>query len=277
MKDCFYNSKIEVTSPVQLVTCGYENCIENFSCGPNIRDHYLIHYIISGEGYFEGYGKRYMVSPGEIFVIFPGEIAKYYAPYQDKKWTFVWIGFSGSYAEYYLRQLNISRDCPVQRLNGKQLIDSIADCLEYIAREKEKCSQLMLDAYALKCLASLQAQAEKNQRAADCTEMYVNEAMQYIKYYYMKQISVGNVAEYLNISRSYLFRVFKKHIGISPQQYLISYRMKQAKELLGHGCNVTETANAVGFQNIYAFSAMFKEFYGASPSHFISEENKENL
>ena len=88
----------------------------------------------------------------------------------------------------------------------------------------------------------------------------------------MSPISVASVASYLNIDRSYFYKIFVKNIGISPQQYLAEFRMKRAKELLQRGVSVTETAQAVGMSSIYTFSALFKKIYGVPPCHFMGKE-----
>jgi two-component system response regulator YesN len=45
-------------------------------------------------------------------------------------------------------------------------------------------------------------------------------------------------------------------------------RIERAKKLLAMGYNVTETASAVGYENIAYFSTLFKEMVGYPPSEY---------
>lgn len=264
MRNAFFNPRRPADSPLHLCTCGYENCEEGFCCNFHTREYYLIHYIVEGEGFYETDGNVYPVSKGELFVIYPGEQVKYYSPSPEKTWTFVWLGFSGSHAEQYLASIGISRDNLVQERQGLRFTEAVRECLRYIEQNQPSTSQIMLDAYALKCLASLEPVTEVP--AADRSTTHADMAVRFIKDNYMNGINITDVVSYLNIERSYFYRVFTKHIGVSPQQYLVDYRLDRAKELLQEGASVTDTAEAVGIKNIYGFSTMFKKKFGVPPS-----------
>jgi AraC-like DNA-binding protein len=100
-------------------------------------------------------------------------------------------------------------------------------------------------------------------------ELYIRQAKNYMESEYMVGISVGEVASRLGLDRSYLSNLFKETEGKSPQRYLNEVRMRQAAVLLTElGYTVTETAMSVGYADVFAFSRMFKQFYGISPKHY---------
>ena len=99
---------------------------------------------------------------------------------------------------------------------------------------------------------------------------YVLEAMDYIsKHYNDPDISVGSVAESLNISEGYLSHTFKKETDYTLLNYLTRYRIHKAMELL-KDCRVKvyEVAEQVGYRDIAYFSATFKKYTGISPSEY---------
>lgn len=99
---------------------------------------------------------------------------------------------------------------------------------------------------------------------------YVLEAMDYIsKHYNEPDISVGSVAESLNISEGYLSHTFKKETDYTLLNYITRYRIHKAMELL-KDCRVKvyEVAEQVGYRDIAYFSATFKKYTGISPSEY---------
>ena len=69
-----------------------------------------------------------------------------------------------------------------------------------------------------------------------------------------------------------LFR--SENIGKSPQEFLISYRMKKAAELLKlTSLSISDIGNAVGYPNQLHFSRAFKHVYGISPRQWRFEQN----
>lgn len=99
---------------------------------------------------------------------------------------------------------------------------------------------------------------------------YVLEAMEYISSHYNEpEISVGTVAQSLNISEGYLSHTFKKETDYTLLNYLTRYRIHKAMEML-KDCRVKvyEVAEQVGYRDIAYFSATFKKYTGLSPSEY---------
>lgn len=99
---------------------------------------------------------------------------------------------------------------------------------------------------------------------------YVLEAMAYIsKHYSDPEISVGTVAQSLNISEGYLSHTFKKETDYTILNYITRCRVHKAMELL-KDCRVKvyEVAEQVGYRDIAHFSTTFKKYTGISPSEY---------
>ena len=96
----------------------------------------------------------------------------------------------------------------------------------------------------------------------------VNKIINYMTDNYQKNITLQDLADYANISSSYLGTIFKMVTGKSTIDYLIEIRINKAKSMLKEGFTVSETAKLAGFNDIYYFSRAFKKYEGISPSKY---------
>ena len=82
-----------------------------------------------------------------------------------------------------------------------------------------------------------------------------------------ENFSITQLAEELHISRSNFFYKMKSLTGLSPQEFLISYRLNRSVELLKtREYSVSEVAYKVGFSTLNGFSKAFRKKFGTPPS-----------
>lgn len=85
-------------------------------------------------------------------------------------------------------------------------------------------------------------------------------------------LTVSDLAKASGISEVYFRKLYSELYGTSPIKALISVRMKKAVELLSSDYNsVTAIAQAVGYNSIYHFSKIFKQYYGVAPTEYKHE------
>lgn len=93
------------------------------------------------------------------------------------------------------------------------------------------------------------------------------KAVEYVKNHYMEPLTISELARQYGLSSKQFAYLFQKHAGISPNKFLIEYRIRRAKELLcTTDCSVTEISKCVGYSDPYYFSLLFKNRTGLSPS-----------
>ena len=85
-----------------------------------------------------------------------------------------------------------------------------------------------------------------------------------------EKISLQTLAEEFGFNYTYLSYLFKKTLGKSPSEYLTQCRIDQAKRLLtqSEDHSIKEISNAVGYDDPYYFSRIFKATTGLSPSEY---------
>ena len=98
-----------------------------------------------------------------------------------------------------------------------------------------------------------------------------------IKKNYNTPIKINDLAHDFNISRNYLYTLFKKTYGVSPQEYLLMRRIEKAKQLLSNNTtdlSVKQISIAVGFENPLYFSRVFRARTGFSPTQYRKNEKQ---
>lgn len=251
---------------INPVQAGWERCDPGHAFGPAVRSYVLLHYVVSGKGRFISRGKRYTVTPGQIFVIRPFETSFYEASEEDP-WQYFWMGFE---ARVELPQL-LTRDV-IYLPQAKHIFSSVSDMSRIPAgREAFLCGKIW---ELLSMMEETQASVQKQ------VEDYIGAAKTYMETEYMRGVSVAGLAKRLNLERSYFSKLFRRETGYSPQQYLTMYRLKKAAELLSeHGKTPGEVAISTGYPDVFSFSKMFKRHFGVSPSEYkagILKEQEED-
>lgn len=97
----------------------------------------------------------------------------------------------------------------------------------------------------------------------------IREIKKYIEENYMEEISLGQLAELVDMNASYLSSVFKKETGMTYSEYLILCRVKQASRLLVEtNLSIGEIAHQSGYQDARYFSKQFSKQVGLKPSEY---------
>ena len=252
------NQEYEGFNPVQF---GSETCEPGHSFGPCVRTHWLLHYVVYGFGIFVRDNTTWRVGPGEIFVIPPYE-ETYYEADMEKPWRYIWVGFTMEGDE-----LSVLEE-PVIRCAGAGAV--FEDML--------RCSKLNNGRSAFlsgKIWELMSVLLEQGEEDSD----YVKKALSYMNSEYVHGITVQQIAEKVNLDRSYFSSMFKEQMGVSPQKYLMNLRLMKAAELMTTYRETPSTAGAsVGYPDLYHFSKVFKQHFGVSPRSYQKQyfEKKKN-
>lgn len=99
-------------------------------------------------------------------------------------------------------------------------------------------------------------------------ESIVSKAKKYIEANYACNISLQDIAEEVNLDKSYLGRIFRDMCGVTVMSYLKDIRLQHAKQMLMLGYGSAEVAVATGFGDPAYFSRYFKQEVGCSPTQY---------
>ena len=101
------------------------------------------------------------------------------------------------------------------------------------------------------------------------TSRHYKRVLDYIAKNYSKNIVLENLAGEAGISPYHFSRLFKQTIGQSPHQFVMAYRVEQAKTmLLDQTRPMIDIAHVCGFSDQAHFSRVFKQFQGSTPKQW---------
>lgn len=97
----------------------------------------------------------------------------------------------------------------------------------------------------------------------------LNNIVKYINDNIDSILTLDDLADFANISKWYLSRLFKQAFSISPHKYINQARLKRAKELIQYSVlPIKSIAYQMNFDSQQAFSRWFKQLDGSSPIHY---------
>lgn len=272
-----YKQEIVDNVSLAIFNCGLQSCTPEHSWGPGVRDHFLIHFVVSGKGQYTCNDKTYHLKAGDMFLIKPSQVVSYVAD-ENEPWEYYWVGFNGTYAQKLMSSLPFSENCPVYTSKDFDI------CKEYLYQIYENSGNSMRNSttmlgYLYLFLAKLIEEGDLISPTPSATQSnYVIEAIKYIQFNYANDISVDDIANAIGISRSHLYRVFVSNLNQSPINYLTEYRINEACELIKNtNLSISQIAVSVGFFDQFYFSRVFKKIKKVPPSKYIqSIKNKVN-
>ena len=94
----------------------------------------------------------------------------------------------------------------------------------------------------------------------------MDEATRYIEEHFAEKLSVDGLVRRMGYGRTQLFSLFKQHTGLTPNEYLVRYRVLKASEMIKRGKPVTEVSKAVGFSTPSYFRSVYLKYTGKKPS-----------
>jgi AraC-like DNA-binding protein len=232
---------------------------------------YLIKYTISGEGILEYDGRSYTVKPGQVFWIDCMKPQYYHTSPRKGEWRIIWVHFYGPTCEAYYNIFMAQNDgSSMINVDSDVAIKSALDAL--VSLYKGGDSNLVTDVQASGYLTSIMmrcitAAASRKDHAS--LPDFVVDARSYINFHYTERITLDDLSHALSVNKYYLQKLFKRHMGISPNEYIIQMRLTRAKQLLRTTrLPVSQVSMDVGISNIGHFINLFKSHEGITPGSY---------
>lgn len=273
MLDYNFSNDFYKNIDAMIYTCGFENCAPGHSYGPILRNGYLIHYVLSGAGIYKARGKLFRLREGDAFLICPGELI-YYEADMNTPWSYTWIGMQGIKVKGYLERTSFPENLVLhygQDEQMKRCHEKMAEADKFPLNRDLIMNSIMYEYLFLLSSKFPNQQSPVNEKKSN----HVEDALKYIEDHYCDPITIQDIADHLNINRSYLHRIFKSFTGASIQSYLLDYRIRQACILLRTtGLSVRVVAHSVSYIDPLYFSRIFHQKMGVSPSEYRKEFQK---
>ena len=192
---------------------GYAQCGPLHCYGPASRPHYIIHFVLKGKGMYQASGQKHYLSAGQGFLIEPGTQTFYQAD-KDDPWSYLWIGVGGSKAGRYIRDIGLNSEQLIFRSeSGEKLKEIVLDILKHTEMTTANLFYLQGRLYDFFSVLARDVVIDSYVGTMKGKEYgkesgYIKEAMAFIRNEYANGIGVNELAQHLNVSRSYLYTLF---------------------------------------------------------------------
>ena len=214
----------------------------------------------------------YQVKSGQGFMLFPHQICTYIADHEIP-WEYVWVEFDGLRVKESIDSAGLTQNNPIYRSRHKNIAETMKSELLYLVNHKDE-SPFHLIGHLYLFIDSLIRSSSSTQIGSgnSLRDFYIKEAFSFIEQNFQNDISIEDIAACCGLNRSYFGKIFHQNMGKTPQEFLMSYRMTKATELLKlTELSIADVGNAVGYPNQLHFSRAFKNIYGLSPRQWRNE------
>lgn len=233
----------------------------------NSFDSYLIMYIKKGQCIVCQDSRTFTAKTNQIVLL------DCYIPHSyttDTGWEAEWLHFDGPLAREYYNLIvntvgyNITLQDPTR---FQEALHRIYDMFI----ENSVTKEVLLNKYITDLLTELILSKDKEINQVRKEDM-IEAATTYINEHLTEEISLDSLADMVSLSPYYFIRLFKKQIGLTPHDYIITARINHAKFLLKTtDISIKEICFSTGFLSESSFCSTFKKREKLTPSEFRNQ------
>ena len=257
-------ANFEVTDIPLTVICGgidhYYTPIKEKS----YRYDYSLVYVTNGSLNFSVDGLPFTINRG-CFLLREPNLKTEFSSFEDYTSCY-WLQFSGSDAKKLVENLNLE----FLKIYDIGVQSDIKDRFELIFREFLIDDDLFDTAVSCRLAELLTTMIRKVNRQ----DRHSLNSIEYIRKHYNENITISHLASLESKSVSHYRTLFKKEVGVTPYEYILSLRINTACFYLEKSDrSIDEIAEIVGYDDQFYFSRIFKKKIGISPLKYRQQNN----
>lgn len=228
-------------------------------------DQYILIYCIEGKGVIEVGQEVYRLGTSDAFCIPRNRGHKYYADTKDP-WSIMWVHFKGENMEYFPLD-----ECRVVHINSRHSNNRMQVLFQILFRVLERNYTLGNFIYISQVLSLILSEVYFREKVDESStqDRHVTMVIRYMYEHLYRNLTLDEISESIQLSKSYLNAIFKAQTGRSPVEFFIHLKMKEACKLLkSTDMYVYQVSAAMGYTDQYYFSRIFKKVVGMSPKDY---------
>lgn len=255
-----------ITQPAYITDIGYyPKALHHYMERPaGISQHILI-YCVEGRGWVNQGGYRQEIGPSD-FVLIPSGTPHRYGADPEDPWTIYWIHFGGETASYIVDLIRQGKPRLLYDDNRFRLFEDI-----YTNLEKGYGSDTLryVNMIFYHFLSSLLYEDKFIPTGGRSETDAIDKVIGLMQQKSHGLLSLGEMADFADLSTSHFSSVFRKRTGHSPVEYFNHLKIQKACQyLLFTPMTVKEVAQTLGMSDPYYFSRMFTKWMGYSPTEY---------
>ncbi|MDU7708648.1 MAG: AraC family transcriptional regulator [Clostridium sp.] len=227
-------------------------------------DSFLIVYTVSGKGYLEYEGQTYPITKGQCFYI-NCEQHHLYRTDREEDWEILWIHFNGNSALGYYKEFT-RNGFQILSVRDEFFMERTLWRIIALNQKKDLTTELVTSNLINGILTELLLQTATNNADTFLIPDYIRQIVREIDKNFKSGLPLSYFEEFTHRSRYHILKEFKKYIGVTIHEYIITARISYAKELLKYSdLPVSEIAFEAGMNNVTHFINLFKAREGTTP------------
>ncbi|MDR0565864.1 MAG: AraC family transcriptional regulator [Prevotellaceae bacterium] len=250
----------------------YPKAAHHYRERPHGGAEHIFIYCTNGQGWVEISGNRRKVRENQFFIVPLGAPHSYGAAALTP-WTIYWIHFKGEKALPLAAPLMLSGCNSIEVSERSRIGDRLRLFEEiYAALDNGFTGENML--YAGLCLhhflgTLLYVEQFRHTSIGSAGNDAVDLVIHYMRENMEKDVSMSDLVDFSGYSTSQLNNIFKQRTGLSPKQYYLQLKIREACKYLNFtDMKVNQLCYKVGVQDPLYFSRLFTKVMGCSPSEY---------
>jgi len=238
---------------------------------PHVHDTFVIELVEQGIDELTCASGLYHAHAGDIVLIHPGEVhtgrpvgsvpLSYQAIYPGPQLLAEVTGSLG-----HLAGLAPTFTAPV--LRDPLLAHRLRQLFRALEESDDSARSAALLQTTLATLVRRHGKTPAGERQSNPERPGIRRALDYIRAHACQPLTIDELSDVAELSRSHFVRVFHKEVGLGPHEFLINIRVDRARALLSRGRSITEAAAESGFADQSHLTRWFKRIVGITPGNF---------
>lgn len=228
-------------------------------------DQYILIYCTEGKGIIEVEDQKFVLGKSDAFCIPRNVRHRYYADEQDP-WSILWVHFKGENTRYFPLE-----ERKVVHINSRHSDNRMMVLFKLLFRVLERNYTIGNFIYISQVLSLILSEVYFREKVDESTtqDRHVTMVIRYMYQHLKENLTLEEISEEVQLSKSYLNAVFKAQTGRSPVEFFIHLKMQEACKLLkSTDLYIYEVSAELGYADQYYFSRIFKKVVGVSPKDY---------
>jgi AraC-like DNA-binding protein/mannose-6-phosphate isomerase-like protein (cupin superfamily) len=222
---------------------------------------------VSGSGSCTLAGQDWNLESGDLLFLPPRQHHVYQAS-RNSPWTIFWIHFRGLRADDHLANLGVSIDQPVIRVDDAAVMtDAFEDIFRHATHGFGPAAMTGLSTSFGRLLGLAKVHQRFPGSRSRISENRLLKALALMRERLSHPWTLEGLASEAGMSIPHFTELCRQQTGMPPLALLIRLRLLRAMDLLQQGNhNVAEAGLAVGYEDPFYFSRLFRKHMGVPPS-----------
>lgn len=234
---------------------------------PNGTSQHILIACLSGKGSCTVGGQEWKLEAGNLLFLPPREGHLYNA---DSKapWTIFWMHFRGLRAEDYLASLGVSSARPVVAVDDVTMLrEAFEDTFRHATHGYNQAAMTGLSTAFTRLLGLVKVHQRTPGSRSRQVEGRLLKVLARMRDDLAHPWTLEELARECHLGIPHFTELCRRQTGMPPLGLLIRFRLQKAMDLMQQRShNVTEAALAVGYDDPFYFSRLFRKHMGIAPS-----------